>query len=294
MVLAGATHAQTVGTVRAQDATVTTPGRVAEVANGRTTLTGNSTVVAKDRSAPIALARGGGVLLCRTSSLHLAGSAETLVMGLDRGAMEIRTKASATDAIVTPDMRITIPAGGPLDLRMRVSPNGDTCVENRGKKAPTLTLNDAFGEASYEVRAGQHVLFERGSLKAVVDRETTPCGCPPDDPKAVPLAEAILHGNGGTVTPQQAAAANPFPTAQSEGLAPAPPLPSDKPGETHTQVSTTIAFDPTAKGQPAAASTAVPEATSTGAARPAEPLPTQDKGGPFRAVGRFFKRIFAH
>ena len=187
---------------------------------------------------------------------------------------------------------------GVLDLRLRVSPNGDTCVENRGKKAPTLQLADAFGEASYQIRPGQHVLFEHGSLKAVVDRETTPCGCPPDErdaPRLVPLAEAILHGNGGAdngarVTPQQAAAANPFPTAQSEGLAPPAPLPADQPGETHTQVSTTLAFDPTARPVPPTPLNSQDQPTP---AIPAPQPPTaSSSGGPFRAVGRFFKRIF--
>ena len=285
--ISAAARAQAVGSVAAADATVTTPGRVAEVSSGRLTLAGNSTVVAKDHSAPIALARGGSILLCRTSSLHLAGSADTLAIGMDRGAMEIRTKASASDAIVTPDLRITMPGGGPLDLRMRVSPDGDTCVENRGHKAPTLALADSFGESSYQVRPGQHVLFEHGSLKAVVDRETTPCGCPPDDVRAVPLAEAILHGNGGSVTPQQSAAANPFPAAQSEGLAPVAPLPADKPGEIHTQVSTSIAFDPAAKpAQPA------PDEPVAAPAAPAPQPAAASGGGPLRAIGRFFKRIF--
>ena len=222
--------ARSMGTVSTQDATVDgTPG--VQAVGDRLTLAGSTTVVAKaGRNATVTLARGGTILVCQTSPLHLAGAPDALAIGLDRGALEIHARGMATDAILTPDLRITLPGGGPLDLRLRVSPNGDTCVENRGKKAPTLALTDAFGETSYQLKPGQHVLFEGGSLRAVVDRETTPCGCPPEDTHAVPLAEAILHG--GTSTPQQAAAANPFPTAQSEGLAAPPPLPADKPGET--------------------------------------------------------------
>lgn len=283
LALTATAEAQSIGSVAPADATVTTAGRPADISSARILLTGNSSIVAKDHTAPIALTRGGGLLLCRTSSLHLAGSPDTILIGLDRGALELHTKATATDAILTPDIRITTAAGGLLDLRMRVSFNGDTCIENRGRKAPTLLLRDTFGEASYQVLPNQHVLFEHGSLKAVVDRETTPCGCPPEDPHAVPLAEAILSGNGAHVTPQQAAAANPFPTAQSEGLAPPAPLPSSKPGETNTQVSTTLAFDPTAARAPTASQDA-PVASPT--------APVASKGGPFRAVGRFFKRIF--
>ncbi len=289
LALATTAGAQSLGSVATADATVSVPGHMLESVQARYTLPASSSIVAGDRNAPVSLTRGGGLLLCRTSSLHLAGSADTLLLGLDRGALEIRTKATANDAILTPDLRITTAAGGQLDLHMRVSSNGDTCIENRGHKAPTLLLRDTFGEASYQVRPNQHVLFEHGSLKAVVDRETTPCGCPPNDsdaPRAVPLAEAILHGNDAHVTPQQAAAANPFPAAQSEGLAPAPALPSDKLGETHSQVAATIAYNPAVAGPP----------QTTTADAPTQPAPapvqTPSQGGPFRAVGRFFKRIF--
>lgn len=278
-------------TVSQQDATVdTAPGQQLAVSSDRLMLVRSATVRARQgRNAEVLLSRGGTILVCQTSPLHLAGTPDALAIGLDRGALEIHTKATASDAILTPDLRITAPVGGLLDLRLRVSPNGDTCVENRGRKAPVLVLSDAFGETSYQIKPGQHVLFERGSLKAVVDRETTPCGCPPADhdaPKAVPLAEALLHGNDAKVTPQQSAAANPFPVAQSEGMAPPAPLPPDKPGETHTQVSTTLNYDPTTPKAPA-----LQEAESSAPAPP-QPSPAETKGGPFRAVGRFFKRIF--
>ena len=79
---------------------------------------------------------------------------------------------------MTPDLRFTVRNAGPLDLRLRVARNGDTCVENRGPGAPTLAVSDPFGESMYEVAPDQHVLFEHGSLHEVVDNETTPCGCP--------------------------------------------------------------------------------------------------------------------
>ena len=40
-------------------------------------------------------------------------------------------------------------------------------------------------------------MFEHGSLKLVMDRETTPCGCPPDEkPEGMSLADAALRGAG--------------------------------------------------------------------------------------------------
>ena len=135
--------------------------------------------------------------------------------------MELTMKARLGDVVVTPDLVLAMDQAGPLNLEMRVTTNGDTCVENRGSGAPLLKITDAFGEATYELKAGQHVLFEHGSLHEVVDAETTPCGCPPDEPKTVALADALLSGGTttGPVTPAQAAQAHPFPAAVSEGLA---------------------------------------------------------------------------
>lgn len=277
------------GTVAIADAAVTAPaGEIVAVGAGRANISGVNTVTANPaRNAEVALTRGGSVLVCQTSSLHLAGSnSGPMLLALDRGAMEIRMKPDAADVVITPDLRFTMPSGGTLDLRVRVSFNGDTCVENRGRKAPLLTISDAFGEASYEVKPGQHVLFERGNLREVVDRETTACGCPPDDRTKVTIAEAAIN-SGGTVTPKQAEAEHPFPAAVSEGLAPPTPVPPDAPPtETHVQVASTLTYDPTAAktvdtAPPPAAP--APETSTSGNAQ---------KHGPFRALGRLFKHIF--
>ena len=280
------------GSVPIADAEVqTTLSGATSVAAGKAALVGPSTVTAKaGHNAEVSLARGGGVLVCQTSILHATPSGPALVLALDRGAMEIHLNASASDVVMTPDMRISLSEAGPLDLRMRVTFNGDTCVENRGRKAPALNITDAFGEASYQVKPGQHVMFEHGNLREVVDRETTPCGCPPEEKQGTSIADALL--SGGKVTPAQAAAAaNPFPAAQSDGLA-APPAVPETPGSVqHTQIATTLTFDPNAPAAAPAAgvATIVPNSANTAPA----PARTSAKAGPFSAIGRFFKRIFA-
>lgn len=248
--------------------------------DGRAQLVGSVKVTAKpNRNAVVNLTRGGGVLVCRTTAVHLTQSTdEALLLALDRGAMEVHMKAKPADVVITPDLRFTMDKAGPLDLRMRVTFNGDTCVENRGRKAPPLHISDAFGDIAYVVKPGQHVMFERGNLRSVMDRETTPCGCPPDEKSAITLAQAMKRG--GPITPRQAAAIHPFPTAQSDGLAAPEPGVSETLGERHVQVGTTLAFDPTAadsskRGEPDAGT------------RPAK------RKGPLAAIGRFFKRLFA-
>jgi hypothetical protein len=192
------------------------------------------------------------------------------LFGLDRGALELHSRSDAQDVILTPDIRFTIEAEGSYDLRMRVTRNGDTCVENAGKKAPVLMLNDAFSRASYRLMPGQHVLFEKGNLREVVDNEHSPCGCPG---AAGPVQ---LAANASAA--EKASAANPFPAAVSEGLATPGVVNNDAPvGEKQTQISTTFTYGP---GQGPPPSTVETPAVGT------------DDGVEKRSFGYKFKHFF--
>ena len=296
--VAGTAHTQNakpLGSVPLSDVTIThAAAGPMNVTGGKAVLLGNPTVTARPgHNAELRLARGGSVLLCQTSVLHPSQTPDAaLLLALDRGALEIHMTAGVGDIIMTPDLRFQMATPGALDLRMRVTFNGDTCVENRGRKAPVLNITDSFGENSYEVRPGQHVLFERGSLREVVDRETTPCGCPPDERHASrgdSIAEALLRG-GKTLTPQQAAAAHPFPEAVSAGLAAPDPPPAEATGVTHTQVATALVYNPTV-----AAPVATLATTAVASPIPPTPPPAPTRAahpGAFVAIGHFFKRIF--
>jgi hypothetical protein len=302
--------AQPIGTVGMQHANVS---GVLQVSNGQAYLVGNTTVTARDHTAEVTLNRGGTVHVCATSGLHLtagksASGTMPLMLALDRGAIEVQTSGTTSDVVMTPDLRFTLRGDGPLDLQLRVTKNGDTCVENRGAKAPVLSVAEQFGNATYELRAGQHVLFEHGSLKEVVDHESSSCGCPPEPETTV--ADALLNPAAATGADKpdaakSAAAQHPFPAAVSEGLAPPTTASQTPPGTVHAQVSATLSSggggdsttDLTASGGTAAesssahpttqgASVAAPEAPSP-AAQPAPP-----RGGLVHAVGRFFKRLF--
>jgi hypothetical protein len=299
--LAGSLMAQVqqpIGTVGMQDATV---AGALEVSNGRAILVGNTTVTAKDRVAEIALNRGGSVRVCSTSGLHVtagrgADGPIPLMLALDRGAIEVKMAATIRDVVTTPDLRFTMRGDGPLDLQIRVTRNGDTCVENRGAKAPVLNIADQFGEGTYELQAGQHVLFEHGSLKEVVDHERSSCGCPPEP--TMNVADALMGPSvPGGAAEKTAAEAHPFPAAVSAGLAPAAAVPQAPAGAAHTQVSAalssgggadSLAEPGAAKDADAGKSSAVGSTTQTTAA----PVPAKTSKGPFHAVGRFFHRIF--
>lgn len=268
-----------IGSVPVSDATAT---GVLEVSSGRSVLGGMSSLTTADRPARVTLLRGGELQVCQGSTSRLTGGQTSgkdapLVVGLDRGALELRLNLTVADAVMTPDLRIVSAdsKSHPIDLALRVTANGDTCIDNRGKKAPLMNVSDAFDTGIYQVKPGQRVLFEHGSLREVVDREQGPCGCPSAD--GMSLADAALSRN------KTGAQAYPFPEAVSEGLVPPGPPPPETPGITHTQIATTVAVDPGAEPTPMIAPSPVP----------APPVhPPASKPGAFSAIGSFFKHIF--
>jgi len=285
LTLSAAAHAQQpMGTVATHDALVS--GGL-EVHAERASLISNASVTAYDHPAPIDLTRGGQVLVCATSQFHLfrSGTGPSLLFALDRGAFELRSPSAPQDVILTPDLRFTFTTQGPLDLSLRVTPNGDTCVDNAGPNAPTLQLADVFSSATYSLLPGQHVLFEHGSLHEVVDKETSSCGCPaPVEPIAIAASTP-----GEPTTPTTAAAQHPFPAAVSQGLAPAT-LPDNSPpaGEKHTQVTAILA----AGGNQPDSLTAAPPSTTVATAVTTPPPSPPGAHDIFHAIGHFFKKLF--
>jgi hypothetical protein len=272
---------QVMGTVATQDALVT--GGL-EVQGSRARLISNVSVTAHDRTAEIALDRGGQVLVCATSEFHLlhSGAGKGLLFGLDRGAVELHSSTEAQDVILTPDIRFTVEAPGSYDLRLRVTRGGDTCVENAGTASPVLMLNEAFSSASYRVMPGQHVLFEHGSLREVVDNERSPCGCP------APAAAIVVAENASPA--EKAQAEHPFPAAASEGLAPAPPG-----GDTAPVVAETTFRH--ADGRTSASTTVAPAPAASPGAVSSDASPTPPPSPPgahsiAHSIGRFFHRLF--
>jgi hypothetical protein len=254
------------------------------VANGDMELGNGSTLTAGNETLPITLARGGELKLCPTTSIHLARDrsiqapdASGLMLGLDRGALEAHYPTSKySDVLLTPDLRILISGPGEADLSVRVSRQGDTCIDNRGPNAPYITVTSQLEGGLYRVQPGQHVSFQHGSLREVVDTETEPCGCPPP----VSLAVAAPNPNNGHVAggPSSTPADTTFPLAVSEGLTPAPLPPTTpvaNPGEVHAQVAVPFRFNgslPAVSGAGGAESPAA--AAALPPPSPAAPAPT--------------------
>ncbi len=226
------------------------------VTNGQASIVNSGSVTAGDRTAHLALSRGGEVRLCSTTTLNLSkdstatdSSSSALMMSLDRGAIEATYVAGRfSDVLLTPDLRVFISGPGQVDLKIRVNAQGDTCVDNHGANGPYVTVSSLLEGGLYRVQANQRVLFEHGSLHDVVDHEQEPCGCPP-----APIVSVASTGTGGgkaaapgqviggpSSTPDDTA----FPLAQSEGLAPTPKVADPaQAAQVHARVNVPLVYN---------------------------------------------------
>jgi hypothetical protein len=263
------------------------PGAAAEVTggllvhNGRAFISSSAVITSGDRTTHVTLPYRGTLNVCASTTVKLAadssvttGDAPGLLMALDHGAVEASFAAGqASDALLTPDFRILVGGPGPADLKVRLGPNGDTCVDNAGTGAPYVEVTSVFDEGSYRVMTGQRVMFQHGSVHEVVDQEKEPCGCP-----APPAAES-----------------NEFPLAQSEGLAPI--LHPTKPvGQVGHAADTTgaLVYNAGKRVEPVPPPAAEPVAppVAVAAAPPAAQPVVKKKRNIFKAVGHFFRVVF--
>jgi len=262
-----------------------------QVWNGHAYVTSSGAITAGANTAQVTLPYRGTLRICASTTVKLASDASVpagetpgLLMAIDHGAMETSFATGRNaDVIMTPDFRILIGGPGASDLKVRLGEGGDTCVDNPGANAPYVVVTSLFDSGLYRVQPGQRVMFQHGSLRDVVDQETEPCGCPAAPPNP---------------------AANDFPLAQSEGLAPTPePKAAPRqPGGLSPQATAPLVYmGPDHAAQPAALPQPK-EATAPAPVVQATPPATQPpdgakkragkKPGVFRRIGHFFARIF--
>ncbi|HTJ29691.1 MAG TPA: hypothetical protein VL346_04295 [Acidobacteriaceae bacterium] len=256
-----------------------------QVADGKATIGSSGSITAGEKTAIVTLPGRGQIKLCATTRMSLSadksiaaslGPNETpgLMMALDRGAMETSFDTGRnSDVILTPDFRITISGPGRSSVQVRLGEKGDTCVDNRGPNAPYVTVSGIFEGGFYRVQDGQRVLFEHGSLHEVVDREKESCGCPEE-----PVPTVVAH-----------ASSNPFPVAQSAGLAPmkTPPPSVEKPGVQSAQATATLRYN---GGEPKASVTTAEPQTPVVAGKPAKK--NENQKGFLGRLGHFFRTLF--
>jgi hypothetical protein len=248
-----------------------------EVTSNKAIIAASGSVTSGAETTEVILPHRGVLRVCASTTVKLAADASVpegetpgLMMALDHGAVEMSFATGRnSDILLTPDFRILIGAPGAAEVKVRLGPHGDTCVDNVGANAPYVLVTSVFDNGDYRVQPGQRVMFEHGSLREVVDNEKEPCGCPPPAPKG-----------------------NEFPLAQSEGLA---PLPKPAPSSANPANATAPPIEPlvykSADHAPQPTAEVAPAASAEGNAPAAKPA-AKKKGGFFGGIGRFFKRIF--
>lgn len=278
-----------------------------EVTNNRAAIGPNATITAGDETAKIELARGGSLDVCRSTKIQLSADKslgadarpgdDAIMIALDRGAFEAHDEPGKySDVVMTPDLRILISGPGKAEMSFRVGANGDTCIDNKGKHAPYVTVTGLFSGGVYRVQPDQRVLIEHGDLGQVVDNEPEPCGCPPPEKE---IARAGIGLGRGNAKQNKAARENPFPLAESEGLKPPPAGPTEPEvpaGQVATQVEVPISYNGATDRTPAAAPAAKAAAPVTKTAAPEKAERARVKRvhhrGFFGSIGHFFGRLF--
>jgi hypothetical protein len=249
-----------------------------EVSQGRAVIVTSGSVTAGADTTQVTLPHRGVLRVCASTTVKLAadssvpaGETPGLMMAMDHGAIEASFATGRnSDILLTPDFRILIGGPGAAEVKVRLGQHGDTCVDNDKASAAYVLVTSDFGAGVYRVQAGQHVMFERGSLTEVVDNEKEPCGCPP-----------ALHP--GT---------NEFPLAQSAGLAPTPqPAPSAvtiDPNGAHPQPIEPLVYKSDDHAPQPAADTA-PAANSDATAKPPA---EKKKPGFFARIKKALRQVF--
>lgn len=282
-----------------------------EVTGNRAAIGPDATITAGDRTARIRLARGGNIDVCRSTKIQLSADRslgpearrgdDAIMIALDHGAFETRdTPGKYSDVVMTPDLRILISGPGKADMSFRVAENGDTCIDNRGKNAPYVTVTGLFSGGVYRVQPEQRVLIEHGDLGQVVDNEPEPCGCPPAPKEIAKAGIGLGHGNSRN----KAARENPFPLAESEGLKPPPAGPKEPVvpvGQVATEVEAPISYNgaearsagTTDAGKSGKAAAVKKSRTVKRSERRAR-ADRRHRRGFFGSIGHFFARLFGH
>jgi hypothetical protein len=285
-----------VGEVFASDASVR--GSVQLTSGGAKVMSG-ANVTAGDAAARFALARGGEVRVCPKTSIVVSASASgrELMFGMGTGAIEADYQlASSADTVMTPDFRILLAGPGRFHFALRSRANGDTCVQARASNSSSIVLNEVIGDATYQVKPNEVVLFRGGHLREPLANPPEDCGCPPP---AAPTLRAEAPPAPAPTPATVLAVAQPETAPLPKPGAEAPP---PDPNATHVEVDSPFVFraedSPLRHSLVRASLDTLPSLPAVEPLPPAvtsvtvEPAKPPKKKGAFARMKSFFASIF--
>jgi hypothetical protein len=230
---------QSIGELYATDASV--KGSVILAGSGTSVLSGSS-IQAGAQAATLKLDRGGSLFVCEGTKLTVnsSQSGRQLLLSLNTGNLELNySLGTEADTLLTPDLQLLMPGPGTVHLAVRVSPDGDTCVQSLPWNASAIVVSETMGDATYQVKPDEAVLFKGGHLNQGNPTKQN-CGCPkvvptqvakiapPPPPAPAPPTPADI--SAGAILPQ---------TAQARATE---PLASAAPPEQHLSVDAPFIF----------------------------------------------------
>jgi hypothetical protein len=223
---AAAQQAQPIGELYATDASV--KGSVILAGSGTSVLSGSS-IQAGAQAATLKLDRGGSLLVCEGTKLAVNSSqnGRQLLLSLNAGNLELNYPlGTEADTLLTPDLQLLMPGPGTVHLAVRVSPNGDTCVQSLPWNGAAIVVSETMGDATYQVKPDEAVLFKGGHLNQAGSFKLN-CGCPKSVAtqvaKAAPPAPPVSTPSPQPSTSAGAIVPRPTGTSAPEQLAAAPP-----------------------------------------------------------------------
>jgi hypothetical protein len=217
---------QTLGELYATDARV--KGSVILAGSGTSVLSGSS-IAAGAQNATLKLERGGSLLVCSGTNLSVNASqnGRELMFSLNSGNLEMNYPlGAAADTLLTPDLRLLLPGPGTVHIAVKVSPQGDTCVQSLPWNVAAIVVSETMGDATYQVKPDEAVLFKGGHLSEAAATKQH-CGCPLSQP--IPPTQVAR----AAPPPPPAAESKPIPLALK-------PPPADQ--DVHIAVSAPLVF----------------------------------------------------
>jgi len=285
---------QAIGELYATDASV--KGSVILAGSGTSVLSGSS-IQAGAQAATLKLERGGSLLVCEGTKLSIASSqsGRELLFSLNSGNLEMNYPLGAeADTLLTPDLRLLLPGPGTVHVAVRITPQGDTCVQSLPANVAAIVVSETMGDATYQVKPDEAVLFKSGRLSQASPFQGN-CGCPAPPPVPTQVAKAAPPPPPPPTQPKpaQTAPAPPPPTPEQHMAVEAPfVFRGDDPTPDLTQNvavlrlenNKVVQLDPTVL-PPATAKKKSPPANNTQTAK-------KESHGFFSKVGSFFAAIF--
>ena len=205
---ASALAQQAIGQLYASDASV--KGSVVLAGSGTGVLSGSS-IEAGTQAATLKLERGGSVVVCEGTKLSITSSqtGRELLFSLNGGNLELNYPlGTEADTLLTPDLRLLLPGPGTVHVAVRITPQGDTCVQSLPQNASAIVVSESMSDATYQVKPDEAVIFKEGHLNQA-SRTKEKCGCPAPPTQVAKPAAPPQPAESQPAEPPAAAAAAP-------------------------------------------------------------------------------------